>query len=111
VRKALSYAIERDRIVRIAMQGYTRTADATALSDLYAKYHDPKVLEEEGDWTKYNPEKAAAMLDAAGLKRGKDGYRKMVSGHARWRVATARCVGPDGRAILAQFRSTLISSR
>lgn len=80
VRKALSYAIDRERIVRIAMQGYTRQADATALSDLYAKYHDPKVLEEEGDWTEYNPQKAAQMLDAAGLVRGPGGHRTMPDG-------------------------------
>lgn len=80
VRKALSYAIDRDTIVRIAMQGYTRPADATALSDVYAKYHDPKVLEEEGDWTKFDPKKAAALLDAAGLKIGKKGFRTMPDG-------------------------------
>ncbi len=80
VRKAFSYAINRKMIVRIAMQGYTREADATAFSDLYAKYHDPKVLAEEGDWTRYNPKKAEAMLDAAGLKRGADGLRTLPDG-------------------------------
>lgn len=80
VRKALSHAIDRDLIVRIAMQNYTRKADATALSDLYAKYHDPKVLEEEGDWTTYDPEKARRMLDAAGIRKGKKGYRTRPDG-------------------------------
>jgi peptide/nickel transport system substrate-binding protein len=81
VRKALSYAIDRERIVRIAMQGYTRAADATALSDLYAKYHDPRVLQEEGDWTKLNPEMANRLLDEAGLRRdGPDGMRKLADG-------------------------------
>jgi peptide/nickel transport system substrate-binding protein len=62
------------------MQGYTRTADATALSDLYQKYHDPKVLAEEGDWTKYDPARAAKMLDEAGLTIGKNGFRTNSDG-------------------------------
>jgi peptide/nickel transport system substrate-binding protein len=80
VRKAISHAIDRKLIVRIAMQNYTRVADATGLSDLYQRYHDPKVLEEEGDFTIYDPKKAEAMLDAAGLKRGKSGYRTLPDG-------------------------------
>ncbi len=81
VRKALSYAIDRERIVRIAMQGYTRAADATALSDLYAKYHDPRVLQEEGDWTKLDPEMANRLLDEAGIRRAEpDGMRKLADG-------------------------------
>lgn len=80
VRKALSYAIDRPRIVRIAMQGYTRVADATAFSDLYARYHDPKVLEEEGDWTQYDVERAHALLDEAGLVRDAEGRRRFPDG-------------------------------
>lgn len=80
VRKALSYAIDRKMIARIAMQGYVRPADATALSDLYAKYHDQRVLDEEGDWTIYNPEKAEQMLDDAGLRRFPDGFRRDKEG-------------------------------
>jgi peptide/nickel transport system substrate-binding protein len=80
VRKALSHAIDRKMIARIAMQGYVRPADATALSDLYAKYHDQKVLDEEGDWTTYEPMKSEQMLDAAGLVRGPDGFRRDKNG-------------------------------
>jgi peptide/nickel transport system substrate-binding protein len=80
VRKAISHALERERIVRIAMQGYTRVADATAFSDLYARYHDPRVLEEEGDWTKYDVARAEALLDEAGLRRGEDGIRRLPDG-------------------------------
>lgn len=80
VRKALSHAIDRKLIVRIAMQNYTRTADATGLSDLYQAYHDPKVLKEEGDFTTYDPKRAGEMLDAAGIKIGKSGYRTLPDG-------------------------------
>ncbi len=100
VRKALSYAIDRDLIVRIAMQGYTRKADATAFSDLYMeKWHDPKVLEEEGDWTKYQPETAEAMLDASGLTRGPDGIRLLPDGKP-WEV-DVNCVIGWGDWIIA----------
>jgi peptide/nickel transport system substrate-binding protein len=80
VRKGLSHAIDRERIVRIAMQNYTRPADATGLSDLYAKYHDPKVLKEEGDFTKFDPALASKLLDEAGLKKGADGIRTRPDG-------------------------------
>ena len=80
VRKALSYAIDREMIVRIAMQGIARPADATGFSDLYKNYHDQKVLDEEGDWTKFDPQRAEKMFDAAGLKRGPDGMRQTKNG-------------------------------
>lgn len=92
VRKALSYALDRKTIVRVAMQGYTRVADATGLSDLYKRYHDPRVLEEEGDHTIYDPNKAAALLDAAGLRIGPDGYRRLPDGKP-WQVDLNCVVG------------------
>src|SRR5207248_2744257 len=40
VRKALSMAIDRERVVKIAMFNYVRACDATALNDAgYARYH------------------------------------------------------------------------
>ena len=92
VRKALSYALDRTTIVRIAMQGYTREADATGLSDLYKNYLDRKVLAEEGDHARYEPKKAAAMLDAAGLRIGKDGFRTLPDG-TPWEVDLNCVVG------------------
>lgn len=80
VRKALSHALDRQRIVRIALQGYTEPADATALSDLYKRYKNPQVLEEEGDWTRHDPELAGRMLDEVGIRRGSDGMRRLADG-------------------------------
>lgn len=102
VRKALSHAIERERIVRIAMQGYTREADATGFSDLYAHYHDPKVLAEEGDWTKYDVARAEALLDEAGLRRGEDGLRRLPDGRP-WKVDLNCVVGWSDWIIAAQI--------
>lgn len=80
VRKGLSMALDRKRIVRIGMQNYTRPADATALSDLYARYHDPRVLAEEGDFTIYDPKRASQLLDEAGLVMGSTGFRVKPDG-------------------------------
>ena len=52
-------------IVRIAMHGYTRPADATGLSDAYARYRDPAAVA-AGDWVVHDPARAAA---AAGRGR------------------------------------------
>lgn len=80
VRKAISMAINRDQIVKVAMYDYTKPADPTGLSDAYPSYKvaDPASL---GDWTTMNVDQANAMLDAAGLAKGGDGIR----------------VGPDGK--------------
>ncbi|WP_232296407.1 ABC transporter substrate-binding protein [Plesiocystis pacifica] len=82
VRKAISRAIDREMVVKVAMHGYTRPADATGLSDAYARWRDPEVA--KGDWVKHDPDKAGAALDAAGLVRGSDGWRTLPDG-SRWR--------------------------
>ncbi len=80
VRKAISHAIDRERIVRIAMQGYTRPADATGFSDLYQKFFDPEVLKQEGDFTLFDLKKANQLLDDAGLLKDETGIRRMPDG-------------------------------
>jgi len=66
VRKALSMAVDRELVVRIAMHGYTRPADATGLNDAYARFRDPEAVA-EGYWTAYDPEAARAALDEVEL--------------------------------------------
>lgn len=82
VRKAVSRAIDRDRLVQVAMYGYTRPADATGLSDAYAGFRDPAVA--AADWVRHDPAAAAALLDEAGAPLGADGIRR----------------GPDGRPLV-----------
>jgi peptide/nickel transport system substrate-binding protein len=74
VRKAFSMAIDREQIVKVAMYGYTRPSDATALSDAHNIWRNPQAVE-AGDWTKLDLAKANALLDEAGYKRGEDGIR------------------------------------
>lgn len=60
IRKALSYAINREKIVQIAMHNYTKPAPVTGLSQAYGSWDPPKE-----DWTQYNPQKARALLQEA----------------------------------------------
>lgn len=77
VRKALSMAIDRELVVRIAMHGTTRPADPTGLSDAFSSMR----IEPSGeDWTRHDPEAAAALLDAAGLTLDDDGLRRGPDG-------------------------------
>jgi peptide/nickel transport system substrate-binding protein len=79
VRKAISMAINRDQITKVAVFGYVPPADVTGLSDAFPQFKvaDPGKL---GDWTKYNPTKANELLDAAGLKKGGDEIRTLPDG-------------------------------
>lgn len=78
-RKAMSMAIDRDQIVQVAFNGKATASDVTGLSDVYKSFKvaDPSAL---GDWTTYNPEKAAQMLEDAGYKLGADGLRTLPDG-------------------------------
>ncbi|WP_438021308.1 ABC transporter substrate-binding protein [Sorangium sp. So ce315] len=74
LRKALSMALDREQIVKVAMNNYTRPADATALSDAHERWRSQKVVE-SGDWVKFNVAKANQILDEAGYTKGADGIR------------------------------------
>jgi peptide/nickel transport system substrate-binding protein len=74
VRKALSMAIDRSRITKEAMLGYTVPSDATGLADIDQRWKDPAAVK-AGTWTVRSLPRANALLDAAGLTRGPDGTR------------------------------------
>jgi len=81
VRKALSLAIDRKMVNRVAMYNYTLPPEPAGLSDGYAKWRHPKIKPGDG-WVHFDPVEAGRLLDAAGYKvGGKDGVR----------------VGPDGQ--------------
>ncbi|PTL82165.1 ABC transporter substrate-binding protein [Vitiosangium sp. GDMCC 1.1324] len=109
VRKAISMAIDREQIVKVAMYGYTRPADATALSDAHKSWFNPQALE-SGDWTKLDLAKANALLDEAGYKKGPDGIRvgpdkkplhfevNVVTGWSDW-VRAAQIIAQNLKAV------------
>jgi peptide/nickel transport system substrate-binding protein len=79
VRKALSMAIDRSLLVKVAMYDYTRPSDATGLSDAYTRFRSDAALA-RGTWTAHDPEAAGRLLDEAGLRPGPDGIRRMADG-------------------------------
>jgi peptide/nickel transport system substrate-binding protein len=78
VRKALSLAIDRQRMVKVASFDYTRPSDATGLSDAFTRWRDPAIA--AADWVAYDPPRAERLLDEAGLRRGPDGIRRLPDG-------------------------------
>ena len=67
VRKAISYAIDREQVVRVGMYDYTTPAHVTSLSGPMSKWHSPEINNKE-NWTAYDIEKANELLDSAGYK-------------------------------------------
>jgi peptide/nickel transport system substrate-binding protein len=61
VRKGLSLAIDRELLVQVADYGYTRPADATGLSDAYARWRNPRIAAQAG-WVRHDPARARALL-------------------------------------------------
>ena len=78
VRKALSMAVDRPRIMREAMKGYAPPADATGLPESQKQWKDP--VSKSGDWTRFDAAQANSLLDAAGLARGDGGVRSVPGG-------------------------------
>jgi peptide/nickel transport system substrate-binding protein len=79
VRKALSMAIDREAITKVAMQEYTHPADCTGLSDAYEQWRNDSVAE-ACDWTTRDVDAANALLDEAGYAMGDGGIRTMPDG-------------------------------
>jgi peptide/nickel transport system substrate-binding protein len=77
VRKAVSMALDRPRIMREALNGYAPPADATGLAESQSQWKDPAVTK-GGDWTRRDLAQANALLDAAGLARGEGGVRSVA---------------------------------
>lgn len=82
VRMALSLGLDRQVLVDIALHGYAPTPDPTGLSDLYRSWRDPQAGQTAASWVTHDPDKAGALLDAAGWKRGADGQRRNAAGDA-----------------------------
>lgn len=108
VRKALSMAIDRPQIVKVAMYDYTGPADGTGLSAAYDKWRSPEAVA-AGNWTEMDLAKANELLDAAGLAKAGDiralpdgtpmSYDiNVVSGWSDW-VSTVQIIAQNLKAI------------
>lgn len=74
-RKALSLAIDRKTISLAEHDGLTEPAQLAPGSS--SPFYNPRLYKA---YTEYDPERANAMLDEIGLKRGGDGYRTFPDG-------------------------------
>lgn len=73
VRKAISLAIDRPRIMREALSDYAPPADATGLAESQKTWKDPAL--QAASWARRDVSHANRLLDAASLARGADGIR------------------------------------
>ena len=78
VRKAISMAIDRQRIVTEALSGYAPPADATGLAESQKRWKDPTA--QAAPWSRRDVAEANRLLDATGLARGPDGIRTVPGG-------------------------------
>lgn len=79
VRQALSMAIDRDQIVEVGMSGYTEPADCTGLTGTYEEWRDPAAYE-ACDWTTFDADAAAELLDEAGYELDENDVRRQPDG-------------------------------
>jgi len=81
VRKAISYAIDRELVVKVGMYNYTEPANISGVSGPMSKWHSPYLNQRE-DWTVYDPVKANMLLDNAGFIKDDTGLRYTQDGHS-----------------------------
>ena len=79
VRKAISYAIDRELVVKVGMYNYTEPAHVSGVSGPMSKWHSPYINQSE-DWTAYDPEKANIILNDAGFLKDEKGLRYTQNG-------------------------------
>ena len=72
-RKAISMAINRDLIVKVAMYNYTSSAHQTALSGTFENFRlpDEKIIE---NWITYNPIQSQKIIEELGYKKNSSGF-------------------------------------
>ncbi|MFD7154205.1 ABC transporter substrate-binding protein [Kribbella sp. NPDC059898] len=83
VRKAISLALDRQRMIQVALWGKSEPGNASGLAEgAFTAWIDPAVVASGKSWVDHDPAAAAAQLDAAGIK--------LVNG---------KRVGPDGKPL------------
>ena len=76
VRKAMSMALDRQRMINTGVWGKSVAANATGLPvGPFEDWLDPKVIDAGKAWVSMDPDAANKLLDDAGYKKGPDGIR------------------------------------
>ena len=105
VRKALSMAIDRERLVDVAMYGMTRPADATGLTDGYAAWQDEAAG--RAAWMTHDPDARSALARrgrrAPAVVRHR-GRQRLVRLGPRRAARRARSAGDRHRRQRARLR-------
>lgn len=79
VRKALSLAVDRELLVKVALHDYAPPSHPTALSDGYRPWRREDLA--QGDtWVRHDPTAAEVLLDSAGWPLAADGRRRSAAG-------------------------------
>lgn len=79
IRKAISYAIDRDLVVKVGMYNYTEPASVTGITGPMSGWLSPDINQLE-NWAKHDPETAKKILDESGYTIGRSGYRRYPNG-------------------------------
>ncbi len=76
VRKAMSLALDRQRMINTGVWGKSVPGNATGLPEgPFKDWIDPAVVEAGASWVNIDPDAANKLLDDAGYTRGADGIR------------------------------------
>ena len=79
IRKAISYGIDRELMIKVGMYNYMEPAHVTGLSGHNKSWHPPDIQEKE-NWVLYNPVISNRLLDSAGYYKNDKGYRLSPDG-------------------------------
>ncbi len=81
-RRAMSMLVDRQTIIDIAGYGYpVINEDPAMLGSFYAAFGNPEVVTQFGQYGKFNPEAATALLDSSGyVDANGDGFRDNPDG-------------------------------
>ena len=74
IRKAISYVIDRELMIKVVMYNYMEPAHLTGLSGYNRSWHPPDIEKKE-NWVSYNPVLSNKLLDSAGYIRNQKGFR------------------------------------
>ncbi|WP_076150125.1 ABC transporter substrate-binding protein [Ligilactobacillus murinus] len=97
LRLALAYAMNTEEVTKRYGHGLRKWANSM-VSPAYGAYHDSKVKPYY-----HNLKKANALLDKAGFKRGKDGYRSKPNGKKLTLHVLAQDAGKGYEAIIKNY--------